>query len=230
MRINRLVGLAVIALLVVGVMGAISLKVFAKGNPAPVAQVNQAPDCSQNQANDTTEANVISDTDKIDLQCGDQSTSDSQGGANDVYTDTTKLQQGEQDSKEGQDIATEVNSGTIQLQQGDQNSQDGQANGIYTDTAQVQEGDQNAPEVQDAGKGDTEGTTDVVTATLGTPAITADQAQAAALAANPGTTAVKTELDDENGKLIYSVELNNGLDVKVDAMTGAILSSENEQH
>jgi uncharacterized membrane protein YkoI len=206
MKIGRLVGLAVIALLVVGVISVISLKVFAKGNPAPVAQVTQPPDCSQNQANDTTEANVISDTDKIDLQCGDQSTSDSPGGANDVYTDTTKLQEG------------------------DQNSQDGQANGIYTDTAQVQEGDQNAPEVQDEGKGDTEGTADVVTATLGTPAITANQAQAAALAANPGTTAVKTELDDENGKLIYSVELNNGLDVKVDAMTGAILSSENEQH
>jgi uncharacterized membrane protein YkoI len=229
MKINRLVGLATIALLVVGVMGVISLRDFAKGNPAPIAQVTQTTDCSQNQANDTTEQNVISDTDNINLQCGDQSTSDSQGGANDVYTDTTQLQQGEQDSKEGQDIATEVYTGTTQVQEGDQNSQDGQANGVYTNTAQVQEGDQNVPEVQDVGKGDTEGTTDAVTTTLGTPAITADQAQATALAANPGTTTVKTELDDENGKLIYSVELNNGLEVKVDAMTGAILSSESGQ-
>jgi hypothetical protein len=59
-----------------------------------------------------------------------------------------------------------------------------------------------------------------------TPTITADQAKAAALAANPGTTATKVELDDENGCLVYSVELSNGLDVKVDAGNGDILSTE----
>jgi uncharacterized membrane protein YkoI len=56
--------------------------------------------------------------------------------------------------------------------------------------------------------------------------ITSAQAEAAALAANPGTTVVKTGLDNENGVLVYSVELNNGMDVKVDAGNGNILHTE----
>ncbi len=56
--------------------------------------------------------------------------------------------------------------------------------------------------------------------------ITADSAKAAALQANPGTTITKVELDNENGCLVYSVELSNGLDVKVDAGNGAILHVE----
>lgn len=60
----------------------------------------------------------------------------------------------------------------------------------------------------------------------GMATLTADQAKAAAEAANPGATAVKVELDNENGVLVYSVELNNGLDVKVDAGNGAILHTE----
>lgn len=56
--------------------------------------------------------------------------------------------------------------------------------------------------------------------------ITSAEAEAAALAANPGTTVVKTELDNENGVLVYSVELSNGMDVKVDAGNGKILHTE----
>ncbi len=64
--------------------------------------------------------------------------------------------------------------------------------------------------------------------------ITAEQAQSAAEAANPGTRAIKTELDNENGYLVYSVELDSGSDAKVDAGTGAVLQvetagSENKQ-
>ncbi len=55
---------------------------------------------------------------------------------------------------------------------------------------------------------------------------TSAQAETAALAANPGTTAVKTGLDNENGVLVYSVELSNGMDVKVDAGTGKVLHTE----
>lgn len=50
-----------------------------------------------------------------------------------------------------------------------------------------------------------------------------EQAKAAALQAHPGTTALKVQLDNENGALVYSVELDNGVDVKVDAGTGAVL-------
>jgi len=56
--------------------------------------------------------------------------------------------------------------------------------------------------------------------------ITSAEAEAAALTANPGTTVVKTELDNENGVLVYSVELSNGMDVKVDAGNGEILHTE----
>ena len=52
------------------------------------------------------------------------------------------------------------------------------------------------------------------------------EAEAAALAANPGTSVVKTELDVENGFLVYSVELSNGMDVKVDAGNAEILCTE----
>lgn len=55
------------------------------------------------------------------------------------------------------------------------------------------------------------------------------EAEAAALAANPGTTVVKTELDNENGSLVYSVELSNGLDVKVDAGNAAVLYTDQDE-
>lgn len=59
-----------------------------------------------------------------------------------------------------------------------------------------------------------------------TPTITAEQAKAAALAANPGATATSVELDDENGCLVYGVQLNNGADVKVDAGNGQVVHTE----
>lgn len=60
----------------------------------------------------------------------------------------------------------------------------------------------------------------------GRAAITAEQAQAAAEAAHTGAKATQVELDNENGVLVYSVALDNGLDVKVDAGTGSILHTE----
>jgi uncharacterized membrane protein YkoI len=64
---------------------------------------------------------------------------------------------------------------------------------------------------------------DEASALQGKAAISAAEAEASALNANPGTTVVKTELDNENGALVYSVELSNGADVKVDAGNGNIL-------
>jgi len=56
--------------------------------------------------------------------------------------------------------------------------------------------------------------------------ITADQARDAALAAVPGTVG-KVELDNENGAVVYSVEVTDGsgsnIDVKVDAGNGAVV-------
>lgn len=54
--------------------------------------------------------------------------------------------------------------------------------------------------------------------------ISAKDAKAKALSGQPAGTAItRSELDNENGCLIYSVELSNNLEIKVDAGNGAIL-------
>lgn len=60
------------------------------------------------------------------------------------------------------------------------------------------------------------------------PTISAADAEAAALGANTGTTVAETELDSENGCLVYGVELSNSSEVKVDAGNGAILHTEQD--
>ena len=76
MKINRFIVLAAITLLVVGAMGAIATRSFALGSHSPVAQISaQAGACAQDQA-DGTEVKSATDADTIDLQCGDQSTLD----------------------------------------------------------------------------------------------------------------------------------------------------------
>ena len=142
MKLNRFIALAAIALLVVGAMGAISMKAFAQ-------TAAQTETCAQKD-DDSAEVQNAPDTDNVDLQCGDQN----------------------EDSEEAE-------------------SADGQD-----------------------------------TAPTGTPAITSEAAQKTAESYLNAGTAVKVELDDEDGKLVYSVEFSNGTDVKVDAMTGSVLGTE----
>lgn len=59
-------------------------------------------------------------------------------------------------------------------------------------------------------------------------AITQEDAEAIALAEYPGAKVTATELENEGGVLLYSVELNNGAEVEVDANTGAVLPAESE--
>jgi hypothetical protein len=74
MKINRLVALAVIALLVVGTMGAVTYRAYAHRSSGQVAQTQ---DCSLDQA-DGTEVKSATDSDNVDLQCGDQNATDGQ--------------------------------------------------------------------------------------------------------------------------------------------------------
>jgi len=63
----------------------------------------------------------------------------------------------------------------------------------------------------------------------GQTGITADQARAVAEAANPGAKTLAVELDrfnENGGAVLYEVELDNGLDIKVDAADGSIISTE----
>lgn len=58
-----------------------------------------------------------------------------------------------------------------------------------------------------------------------------DQAKQAALDSVAGSIFVAIELEDENGTIVYGVEVQSGtskLDVKVDANTGAILASDQD--
>ena len=58
--------------------------------------------------------------------------------------------------------------------------------------------------------------------------ITADQAREAALATHPDAVVTEVELENENGCLVYSVELNEDMDVIVDAGNGTILGIETD--
>ena len=60
------------------------------------------------------------------------------------------------------------------------------------------------------------------------PSITEQQAIKTVLEANPGTTVLKTELEKENAVLVYEVELDNKLEVMVDANSGQIVGTEQE--
>ena len=72
---------------------------------------------------------------------------------------------------------------------------------------------------------------DEADALAGLAKITADEARAAALAAVPGT-AEEVELENENGNVVYGVEITdaNGaeFDVKVDAGNGTVLAQESD--
>jgi len=162
MKINRFVGLAAIALLVVAAMGFVSMRVSAQSHD-PVA-----PAGAYVEDDDTAEAAETGpDVDDVEEQSGQQD---------------------------------EVNDGPEDL-----------------DNGQVEN---EADDVSEAG---VEG--GVEDAPSGTPSITAEAAQQAAEAYVHAGTATQVELDDENGTLVYSVEIGSS-DVKVDAMTGAVLGVE----
>jgi hypothetical protein len=116
MKINRYVALAVVALLVAGTMGAVTYRAHAQGNSTPVAQTQ---DCSLDQA-DGTEVQSATDTDTVDLQCGDQS---SAGGQ-----DTASVA----NAPAGQETisAADTDNVNVEEQVGDQNAPDTGAAGV----------------------------------------------------------------------------------------------------
>jgi len=105
MKINRFVALAVISLLVVGTIGAVTYRAYAHGTSAMAAQ---SQDCSLDQA-DGTEVQSATDTENVDLQCGDQNTTDAQAIGS-AAKETVSLVQ--------------VDNGNVEQQVGDQNAAD----------------------------------------------------------------------------------------------------------
>jgi hypothetical protein len=107
MKINRFIALAAIALLVVGAMGAISMKVFAQGSHVPITQLDA---CAQDQVEDT-EVTSAADTDNVELQCGDQNETDGQETVGAADTDNVEEQVGDQSSPDTSVEAPEVETG-----------------------------------------------------------------------------------------------------------------------
>lgn len=122
---------------------------------------------------------------------------------------STQSQSCDQQDDDSHEVAEAADTDNVDLQCGEQ-VEDGQPDGA-----------------EDAEVAGTESNEANEAATLQSKAaVFAADAESAALAANPGTSVVKTELDDENGTVVYSVELSNGADVKVDAANGTILTTD----
>lgn len=98
MKVNRFVAMAAIALLVLGAMAAFASQSYAMGAHLTAGVHGQAslikaqastsvspatsPACGPDQAQaDGTEVQSATDTDNVDLQCGDQSTADVTSGS-----------------------------------------------------------------------------------------------------------------------------------------------------
>ena len=56
--------------------------------------------------------------------------------------------------------------------------------------------------------------------------ITKDQAVSIAKTENPNANVINAQLEDENGQVIYGIEFDNGLEVKVDAIDGKVVRIE----
>jgi uncharacterized iron-regulated membrane protein len=106
MKINRFVALAVLALLVVGTMGAETYRAYAHGTKAPSAQTSV---CVQDQT-DGTEVTTATDTDTFNLQCGDQNAPD---------TGISTFEQSGQET-----IGADTANVNVEVQVGDQNAAD----------------------------------------------------------------------------------------------------------
>lgn len=55
-----------------------------------------------------------------------------------------------------------------------------------------------------------------------------DEAKAIAENANPGATAVDAEFEQEGGAATYDVDLDNGVELSIDAVSGEIITSETD--
>lgn len=63
----------------------------------------------------------------------------------------------------------------------------------------------------------------------GEAVLTAEEAAAIVQAKYPDANIVETELENESGTLVWSVELDNGYEAEVDAQDGTILSESGEE-
>ena len=68
----------------------------------------------------------------------------------------------------------------------------------------------------------------VVGTPLLTPAIDLVRAQEIALEGQTGAVVTALELEGEEGRLLYEIELDNGVEVEIDATTGEVVETEQD--
>lgn len=84
MKINRWIALTFITLFIVAAMGVIAVRSSAMDSHHSAASLSTVPGiCAQEEA-DKTEATTAADTDKVELQCGDQNDTNQQEPVDDV--------------------------------------------------------------------------------------------------------------------------------------------------
>ena len=206
-RAKRAMALAAITLAGIGTLGVAGAKAYAQTTAVPSAQVRAVPVQSkqlhlkQYAASSEPTAIAPTVTEPAVTEMAASEPGASEPAATGVETDTVQLQSVYQAGSN--DVNDTADQGPDQ--------QRPQLNGSITVPQTAGDSQNDAAEA----------------ATLaGLAKISVEQARAAVLAANGGTTVVKASLDNENGTLIYSVELSNGSDVKVDAGNGQILATD----
>jgi hypothetical protein len=245
MKLNRFVALAMIAFLAIGAMGFVSTRSFAKAAVTGLQQV-QAKQADQNKPsldiNGGEDPSTGPDTDTIQEQVGDQVGGQVEDGQPDGVetpgnsSGSSTNQSAPQGMSSASGAAALANpTGSLTLvnavkAQPVSQGQNSQPEGTETPGTNVGPDEQNpkysSSIVLDQALTDGMSEADEAATLADQAKISVEQAKAAALAANSGTAVVKAELGDENGALIYSVELSNGSDVKVDAGNGAILQTD----
>jgi cytoskeletal protein RodZ len=129
MRIKRFITLAIVALLAVGAMGAVTYRAYAHGTSAPAAQTDA---CAQDQADGTELQPAGPDTDNVELQCGDQSTADGQDtvSASNASVGSVTISASNVPTGQATISATDTDNVNVEEQVGDQNATDTGAAGV----------------------------------------------------------------------------------------------------
>jgi uncharacterized membrane protein YkoI len=193
MKIFRWIAFGLIALLIVGGIGAAAFKVYAQGstdcdddisNPAVQGESSITREQAEAIARDQYSGSNARET-ELERECG-------------ILLYSTELDN-------GVEVEVDANAGTVLLTETENPATD---------------------DADDAMEVNGQDPSDVIAPA--NAAITADEAKKIAEDANPGATALEVDFDREGGRDMWEVELSNTVEVEVDANSGAILATKQD--
>lgn len=205
MKIFRWIALVLIALLIVGAIGAAAYKVYAQ------APVRWSKDISQSRDNDP----ALQGQAGITREEAEAIALAQYPGAKVLATEMENeggIQPYEIEIDNGAEVEVDANTGTI-LPAEPENSAADDRDDLGDDKDDARDG----TEVNGQDPSD-----EIAPTNTG---ITADEAKKIAEDANPGTTALSLDFDREGGHDMWEIELSNNAEVEVDANSGAILAT-----